>query len=99
MAGKQKKDSPEEMQSARAWLNSASAELAIEPELTRAVVGDLLQLTKHVAHGPSRPAAPVTAFLVGLASGKAAGSEEVDAEAVREKIARIDALLEKYSTE
>lgn len=31
-------------------------------------------MTKDVAHGVARPAAPVTAYLLGLAVGRAAGS-------------------------
>ena len=37
-----------------------------------ALVTAVLDLTADVAHGVSRPAAPVTAFLVGLAAGRAA---------------------------
>jgi hypothetical protein len=33
----------------------------------------LLDLTKAVAHGVARPAAPLTAFLVGLAAGREGG--------------------------
>lgn len=42
-----------------------------EADLDR-VVDSVLDLTAAVAHGVSRPAAPVTAFLVGLAAGRAA---------------------------
>jgi aconitase B len=34
----------------------------------------LLDLTRDVAHGVARPAAPVTSFLVGLAAGRAGGT-------------------------
>lgn len=93
------KDSPQEIKSANEWLNQASETLQISPELTRTVLGDLLDLTKNVAHGPSRPAAPVTAFLVGLSTGQAQAadtSEEDLAAAVRERIAKINATLEEY---
>ena len=36
------------------------------------LVTTVLDLTADVAHGVSRPAAPVTAFLVGLAAGRSA---------------------------
>jgi hypothetical protein len=36
------------------------------------LVTAVLDLTADVAHGVSRPAAPVTAFLVGLAAGRSA---------------------------
>lgn len=93
------KDSPQEIASTHEWLNQASQTLQISPELTREVLGDLLDLTKNVAHGPSRPAAPVTAFLIGLSTGQAqeAGTSEEDlAAAVRERIAQINETLEEY---
>ncbi|MHA2788065.1 DUF6457 domain-containing protein [Corynebacterium sp. S7] len=92
------KDSPEEIKSTHEWLNEASTALGISPEVTRLLVGDLLDLTRNVAHGPSRAAAPVTAFLVGMAtaSNKGASDEQVVAE-VREKIALINSILEEYS--
>ncbi len=37
----------------------------------RGLVDTVLDLTADVAHGVNRPAAPVTAFLVGLAAGRA----------------------------
>ena len=39
----------------------------------------ILELTKDVAHNVVRPAAPIAAFIVGLAAGRAGG----DADAVR----------------
>lgn len=93
------KDSPQEIKSTHEWLNQASEILQISPDLTREVLGDLLNLTKNIAHGPSRPAAPVTAFLVGLSTGqeKSAGTSDEDvASAVRERIAKINATLEEY---
>jgi hypothetical protein len=54
------------------WLAEAADVLGIERE---AVQRDLLlELTRDVAHAVTRPAAPLTAFLVGLAAGKAGGS-------------------------
>lgn len=43
-----------------------------DPDNVDDVVEKVLALTADVAHGVSRPAAPVTAFLVGLAAGRAA---------------------------
>jgi hypothetical protein len=56
------------------WVATAARQLGLElaeseqDELVTAV----LDLTADIAHGVSRPAAPVTAFLVGLAAGRAA---------------------------
>jgi hypothetical protein len=49
----------------------------------------LLDLTKDVAHGVARPAAPLTSFLVGLAAGRAGGSGED----VRKAVATVAALI------
>jgi hypothetical protein len=56
------------------WVAAVARQLGLDladadqQELVTAV----LDLTADVAHGVSRPAAPVTAFLVGLAAGRAA---------------------------
>ncbi|MFZ1362932.1 MAG: DUF6457 domain-containing protein [Candidatus Nanopelagicales bacterium] len=49
-----------------AWLNKLSSELGIQE------VGDakgLLDVTREVAHNVSRPAAPLTLYLLGIAVG------------------------------
>ncbi len=71
---KHRKDSPEEMQSAHAWLEQVAGELGLPQDAARAQVKGVLDLTSAVAHHRSRPAAPVTAFLVGLAAGRAAAA-------------------------
>ncbi len=54
------------------WVTAVCLELGLEGSVdTDAVVDLVLDLTSEVAHGVSRPAAPVTAFLVGLAAGRA----------------------------
>lgn len=52
------------------WVTAVTRELGIEVG-GDAVVDTVLDLTSDVAHGVSRPAAPVTAFLVGIAAGRA----------------------------
>jgi len=49
------------------WIDAACAELGID----RAVIDEraVLDLTRDVAHQVDRPAAPVTAFLLGVAVG------------------------------
>jgi hypothetical protein len=54
------------------WTRTVSQALGLdETQIDRDLI---LDLTKHVAHSVARPAAPLTAFLVGLAAGKAGGS-------------------------
>jgi hypothetical protein len=54
------------------WVTAVTTELGLEGAADSDTVVDLvLDLTSDVAHGVSRPAAPVTAFLIGLAAGRA----------------------------
>ncbi|HMC68093.1 MAG TPA: DUF6457 domain-containing protein [Mycobacteriales bacterium] len=53
----------------------------------------ILDLTKEVAHNVARPAAPLTAFLVGLAAGQAGGGQG----AVRELVEKVAALAGGYT--
>nr|WP_304503617.1 DUF6457 domain-containing protein [Corynebacterium lemuris] len=89
------------MSEAKAWLEQVSGELGLSPAVIEELLHDLLDLTRDVAHGPSRPAAPLTAFLVGLASGRALAADAPDEGTVaesRENIARVLELLDKLST-
>ena len=56
------------IQSAHEWLEEAARHLGLNPGEVTALTREILDLTKDVAHNRSRPAAPLTAFLVGLAS-------------------------------
>ena len=52
------------------WVTAVARELGLEEALDSLGVVDLvLDLTSDVAHGVSRPGAPVTAFLVGCRRG------------------------------
>ena len=54
------------------WVTAVAREFGLEEPLDSLGVVDLvLDLTSDVAHGVSRPGAPVTAFLVGVAAGRA----------------------------
>jgi hypothetical protein len=55
-----------------AWMASAADALGVDRSALQRDL--LLDLTRDVAHGVARPAAPLTAFLVGLAAGRAGGS-------------------------
>ncbi len=92
------KKSGQDLSEAKAWLGQVSAELGLDPAIIEELLHDLLDLTRDVAHGPSRPAAPLTAFLVGLASGRALAADSTAEGAVdksRENIARVLGLLDK----
>ena len=71
------------------WLAAVGRELGLEGALdTAGLVDTVLDLTSDVAHGVSRPGAPVTAFLVGVAAGRAA-DPAVAARDYSEKISRL----------
>lgn len=84
------------------WLAAVAKELGVAPEAVRSLVGDVLDLTAAVAHnGPSRPAAPTTAFLVGLAAGRQLGPDatpDATESATRKLIEATTQLLERYGT-
>ena len=74
------------------FLRTTCTALGIERE---AVDEDLiLDLTKQVAHNVARPAAPLSAFVVGLAAGRAGG----DLDAVRAAAIKVAALAAGYTT-
>jgi hypothetical protein len=52
------------------WVAAAKAELDIDLDVD---IDELLDMTKVVAHKVARPAAPLTAFLVGYAAAQAGG--------------------------
>ncbi|GAA1525612.1 hypothetical protein BJ978_001387 [Agromyces terreus] len=51
-----------------AWVAEIAAGLGLDP--AEVPIGDILDLTRRVAHGVARPAGPVTAFMIGLAVGR-----------------------------
>lgn len=59
------------------WVTEACAELALDPgDVDTAVV---LDLARDVAHNVLRPAAPITAYLLGLAVGRGADPGQASA--------------------
>ncbi|MGP4097770.1 DUF6457 domain-containing protein [Nonomuraea sp. KM90] len=56
------------------WTSLACKELGIDPALVDR--DQILELTKEVAHGVARPAAPLTAYLLGLAQGAGVAPED-----------------------
>ncbi|MET4158282.1 DUF6457 domain-containing protein [Agromyces sp. PvR057] len=65
-----------------AWVAEVAAALGLDP--SDVPVGDILDLTRRVAHGIARPAGPVTAFMIGLAVGR--GTAPGTASEVAERI-------------
>ncbi|MDQ1746321.1 MAG: hypothetical protein QOD07_584 [Frankiaceae bacterium] len=71
------------------WTSRVSAALGLDPSvLDRDAV---LDLTKDVAHGVARPAAPLTAYLLGVAVGRTGLSEP--AADMAELVERVRALI------
>lgn len=89
MAEEKRKDNPEKMAKMAAWLQAVSRELQLPEETIAPVQEELLDLISEVAHGPSRPGAPLTAFLVGFAAGG-------DIAQAGENVAKLRALVAKY---
>jgi hypothetical protein len=57
------------------WTAAVVAELGLDPaDVDQALV---LDLARDVAHAVARPAAPLTAFLVGLAAGRSGQAPDV----------------------
>lgn len=63
-------DETEKMAAMDRWLDAVCAELDVDRGILDASSAGLLRLISDVAHGPSRPGAPLTAFLVGLAAAR-----------------------------
>ncbi|TDE94180.1 molybdenum cofactor guanylyltransferase [Occultella glacieicola] len=57
------------------WVETLAAELGVDPALVD--LRALLDMTRDVAHHVDRPAAPVSAFIVGLAAGSGASVDQV----------------------
>ncbi|MEW2133893.1 DUF6457 domain-containing protein [Streptomyces sp. NPDC005435] len=74
------------------WITAAKTELGIDLDVN---VGELLDMTKVVAHGVARPAAPITSFLVGYAAALQGGG----AEAVAAANDRVTKLAERWIAE
>lgn len=70
------------------WLSAVRQELDL-PEVDAAAV---LDLARDVAHEVARPAAPLTAFLVGVAVGRAGA----DAVVTRDLIDRVSELARRW---
>ncbi|MBO3093312.1 DUF6457 domain-containing protein [Cellulomonas dongxiuzhuiae] len=75
------------------WTELVAPTLGVDPGLVAATQDDVLDMVRDVAHGVVRPAAPLTAYVVGLAAGRAGGRGEDVAAAVRAALTQVDELL------
>jgi hypothetical protein len=64
------------------WLDNACAALGL-PTLSGDDRETVLDLARDVAHGVVRPAAPLTAFLLGIAVGRGADPQQASATLTR----------------
>lgn len=88
------------------WMGAAARELGVADAVVEQVTHPVLDLVREVAHGVNRPSAPLSAFLVGLASGLAVGAESTgtrdtdDAQvtAALARIARLQALAKSWQS-
>ena len=76
------------------WIAAVKDELGLDPRLDVDTKG-LLDLTRDVAHGVTRPAGPLTTFLVGYAAAQQGGGAEAVAEAAR----KVSALTARWADE
>ena len=78
------------------WVTAVARELGLGDAVDGPGLVDLvLDLTSDVAHGVSRPGAPVTAFLVGVAAGRA----QDPAVAARDYAQRIGRLADGWTAD
>ena len=82
-------DEQRKMADMEAWLDRVCETLGVDRAELAAVTPEVLDLVGQVAHGPSRPGAPMTAMVVGLAASKA---EDFRA-GITEAIAKLQPLL------
>ncbi|MGV8965855.1 MAG: DUF6457 domain-containing protein [Cellulomonas sp.] len=75
------------------WLDEVCAELNLDKSILDTNTDALLGLIKSVAHGPSRPGAPMTAFLIGLAAGAASTDPATQTTAVADHITTVNRLI------
>lgn len=83
-----------ELDKARDFLQGVAKRLDLEPAIVSETMPYLLGMTKHVAHDAIRPAAPLSAFLVGLAVGSAG---DLSQDAVRERIATVEQVVKEFA--
>lgn len=81
-------DEAKKMEIMGEWLDAVADELDIDSAPFKDNRDELLNLTAKIAHGPSRPGAPMTLFLIGLAAENGAD--------VSALVAKVRDLLDRY---
>ncbi|MDP9807040.1 hypothetical protein J2S70_001622 [Trueperella bonasi] len=81
-------DEAKKMEIMGEWLDAVAEELGLDASSYKANRHELLDLTAKIAHGPSRPGAPMTLFLIGLAAKDSAD--------VSDMVAKVANLVERY---
>ena len=77
------------MNTLKEWVDLVSQELGITDLVSQAAMQSrVLDMSKEVAHDVARPAAPLTAYLLGLAAGRSS-----DPEATADELAQQVCLL------
>lgn len=80
------------------WIGGVCAELNVDPAVVASISPAVLDMVRDVAHGVSRPAAPLTAFLVGLAAGAGhVDGQTLTVEDVQERLDRVADLVAQWS--
>ena len=80
--------SPSEGNPLDSWIETVRDEFGIDAPVDRTLV---LDMARDVAHGVARPAAPLTAYLMGLAVGAGADPADAAARITRLATARAEA--------
>lgn len=89
--------SPRDLEVAREFLAELATRLDLDPALMNQAMPHLLGMTKHVAHGVVRPAAPLAAFLVGYAAASETGPDAGEPSGrVLAALAQVEALISEY---
>lgn len=88
---------PRDLEIARDFLAELSSRLNLDLALVENAMPHLLGMTKQVAHGVVRPAAPLAAFLVGYSAGQAPGQDaDEQVESVRSALEQVEILVDEY---
>lgn len=70
------------------WTEHLATRFGLDPRLVP--VEEVLDMAADVAHGVVRPAAPLSAFIAGLAAGRSGGTPQDIADAVAAVVREVD---------
>jgi len=94
-----RESTPDPTHDAVRWAALVTAELGIASDDLGRLSRSVLDMVRDVAHGVNRPSAPLTAFLVGLAAGRAAQASgaQIDVE-VQMRLDQVLRLVRSWET-